>query len=95
MEFLTIADIVDCDWMVDFTKAVNMLSNSAVSGNFDPVVVLLQGTPILVEKAVHSCAAVASKTSFISAGCEVPKDTSEENLLSVSKALIKDIKNII
>ena len=91
----TDADIVDCDWMVDFTKAVNKLSNSAVSGNFDPVAVLLQGTPTFVENAVRSCVDVASKTSLIAAGCEVPKDTPKDNLLSVSKALIKDIKNII
>ncbi|HBU11977.1 MAG TPA: uroporphyrinogen decarboxylase [Clostridiales bacterium] len=82
------ADIVDCDWMVDLSKAAALLAGkAAVCGNFDPVAVLLQGTPGGVEQAVASCLANTPKTSLIAAGCEVPRNTPPENFLAVARAL--------
>ncbi|MCL2813197.1 MAG: uroporphyrinogen decarboxylase family protein [Oscillospiraceae bacterium] len=82
-------DILDIDWMVDFEAAVKSFSDLpvSVSGNMDPVAVLLQGTADTVEKETRKCIAAADKTSFIAAGCEVPAETPEENLLSMDKLL--------
>jgi MtaA/CmuA family methyltransferase len=84
------ADMIDIDWMVDF-KAANEIFKGRCSacGNFDPVRILLQGSGDDVEKAVISCVNDSSKTSFIAAGCEVPKMTSVENLLRVDSSIKK------
>ena len=40
------ADIIDIDWMVDMRRAGEVFGDGpAVCGNFDPVAVMLQGTP--------------------------------------------------
>jgi len=84
----TRADIIDLDWMVDFGKAVQTFKGKAsANGNFDPVGVLLQGSPKKVQEAVKYCVNKGDKTTFISAGCEVPKDTSFENLYAINKML--------
>ena len=84
------ADIVDCDWMVDLPRAAGLLEGKAVvCGNFDPVAVLLQGTPETVETAVASCLAATPPSSIIAAGCEVPRDTPEENFKAVAHALAR------
>jgi MtaA/CmuA family methyltransferase len=50
------ADIVDLDWMVDLTQAAQIFGDGpAMCGNFDPVRVMLQGTPDLVRAAVAQC----------------------------------------
>jgi MtaA/CmuA family methyltransferase len=84
------ADIVDIDWMVDFGKAAEKLKGHACpSGNFDPLNVLLRGTPQSVKKAVRDCLAKGDERSFISAGCEVPKFTPPKNLKAVDEALLE------
>ncbi|HPT79307.1 MAG TPA: uroporphyrinogen decarboxylase family protein [Candidatus Atribacteria bacterium] len=82
------ADMIDCDWMVDFKRA-NELCGTTISacGNFDPVAVLLEGKVETVKNAVNTCLAQSSPTSIIAAGCEVPPDTPAENLKAVSQAL--------
>ena len=59
----------------------------APCGNFDPVAVMLQGTPEEVEGAVRACAAAAGPRHFSAAGCEVPDRTPEANLLAHARAL--------
>lgn len=82
------ADIVDLDWMVDLEYAAKVLEgHSSVSGNFDPVTILLQGTPQDVENAARKCLALGNNTTIISGGCETPPFTPHENLLAVGKAL--------
>ncbi len=82
------ADMLDIDWMVDFRRAVELGGEAcAVAGNFDPVAVLLQGTPEKVRLAVGQCLQVGRANTFIQAGCEVPRDTPAENLLAVAEAL--------
>jgi MtaA/CmuA family methyltransferase len=84
-------DFLDVDWMVDFNKAITICGDTcAACGNFDPVSVLLQGTPETVTGAVEKCLEVCRSTTMIAAGCEVPRDTPLENLRSVSLALIKN-----
>lgn len=59
----------------------------AACGNFDPVAVLLQGTPLEIRNAVKKCLEVSNDNTLIAAGCEVPRDTPVENLSAVAEAL--------
>jgi MtaA/CmuA family methyltransferase len=86
------ADIIDVDWMVDFGRATEAFGAHSLCGNFDPVGVLLRGSVETVTSAVYGCLGVAQSNTFIAAGCEVPRDTPEENLLAVSHALEEDAK---
>jgi len=83
------ADIIDVDWMVDWPTAVRAFRGRAANGNFDPVGVLLQGTPEDVRRATLNCIAGADERSFISAGCEVPVNTPHANLLAQYRALLE------
>lgn len=84
------ADIIDIDWMVDMKTAIQTANGRlSVSGNFDPVAVLLSGTPQDVKNAVKHCLDLADERTFISAGCEVPKFTPYENLKAVEEALLE------
>lgn len=86
-------DIIDLDWMVDLKRARALAEgkNVVYSGNYDPVAVLLQGTPERVREAVLSCAAICPDRYISSAGCEVPRDTPPENLLAVAEA-VKEVR---
>jgi uroporphyrinogen decarboxylase len=83
------AQIVDLDWMVDLRRAAEVFGplGPAPCGNFDPVAVMLQGTPEEVAEAVRGCAAAAGPRHFSAAGCEVPDGTPEENLLAHARTL--------
>jgi len=82
-------DILDIDWMVNFREAALMFegTKTRVSGNMDPVAVMLQGDAALVEREVMACASV--KDVFVAAGCEVPAATPETNLYLMDKLLYK------
>ena len=93
MALETGADMIDCDWMVDFREANRIFGDRcSACGNFDPVGVLLQGTPESVEKAVEECLAAASPRGVIAAGCEVPVLTPPGNLTAVAQALKRQAK---
>lgn len=87
-------DIVDLDWMVDLRRAKEIIGgrNTVISGNYDPVAVLLQGTPGSVRESVLACRAAVPSNYISSAGCEVPRDTPPENLLAVADALKEEAK---
>lgn len=81
-------DIIDLDWMVPLEKAVKIHGNTcALAGNYDPVAVLLQGTPETIRQAVIDCAKAGGSRYISAAGCEVPRMISEENFLTVKKTL--------
>jgi MtaA/CmuA family methyltransferase len=81
-------DIIDLDWMVPLEEAVKIHGNTcALAGNYDPVAVLLQGTPETIRQAVIDCAKAGGSRYISAAGCEVPRMISEENFLTVKKAL--------
>ena len=82
------ADIIDIDWMVDINQARETFAGrAALCGNFDPVAVMLQGTPNEVYNAVISCQENGGGRYFSGAGCEIPDHTPEGNLLAQSRAL--------
>lgn len=82
------ADIIDIDWMVDVKEATRICGdNIFLAGNIDPVSIYLEGTPKLVKSKVKELASINSRTLFISSGCEIPKDTPEENVLAHKEAL--------
>ena len=83
------AQIVDVDFMADFQTAVSKLGpDIAANGNFDPVEVVLQGTPETIRQAVESCVNAGNERTFIMPGCEVPPNTSHENMLAMHQTLV-------
>lgn len=82
-------DIFDIDWMVDFSSTIEMFKQSGVcvNGNMDPVGVMLQGDISSVKNAVLSCVNSCDDKTFISAGCEIPADTPDENLQEMNNLL--------
>ena len=82
-------DILDVDWMNPIEKAAEACRGKcAFSGNYDPVGVLLQSDPAAISDTVEKLIRANSAERYItSAGCEVPKDTPEENLMAVSETV--------
>ena len=82
-------DILDVDWMVPLEEAVrHSAGRSVISGNYDPVAIMLQGTPDIVRGAVIECKEIAGLKHASAAGCEIPKFTPPENLLAVKEQLV-------
>jgi MtaA/CmuA family methyltransferase len=82
------AEIVDIDWMVDFGLAARTMGERiAVCGNFDPVAVMLRGTPEQVRQATLECLRLGGSRCISAAGCEIPDGTPHENLLAQAEAL--------
>jgi MtaA/CmuA family methyltransferase len=85
------AEIVDLDWMVDLARAAATFGDGpAPCGNFDPVEIMLRGTPEKVAEATRSCAAAGGPRHFSAAGCEIPEGTSDANL-QAHAATLKEI----
>jgi MtaA/CmuA family methyltransferase len=75
------ADMVDLDWMVPFAEArKRSASGQVLSGNIDPVAVLRNGTPRAIQEKLAECHRDAGPRYIVCAGCEVVRDTPEENL---------------
>ena len=82
------ADIIDLDWMVDIRLAAETLGDyPVICGNFDPVAIMLQGTPEQVREATMHCLRWGGRRIISGAGCEVPDGTPHENLLAQTRAL--------
>lgn len=81
------ADIIDVDWMVDMQAAAQAFGRIAVCGNFDPVAVMLQGTPEDVYNATIKCMQLGGPRAISAAGCEIPDGTPHENLRAQARAL--------
>jgi MtaA/CmuA family methyltransferase len=76
------ARIVDLDWMVDLGRAAETFGDDgpAPCGNFDPVQIMLRGTPDEVAQATRVCSAAGGARHFSAAGCEIPDHTPEANM---------------
>jgi len=84
------SDIFDMDWMVDIKAACSIFKGrTSISGNYDPVEILMRGDIDTIKKAVINCINMGDEKTIISAGCEVPANTPEENLLAVNQMLIE------
>ena len=82
------ADIIDLDHMVDMAAAAAKYGDRvSFCGNFDPVSVMLQGTPDEVFAAAQHCMAIGGPRSFSAGGCEIPMYTPVENLHAQARAL--------
>ncbi|MHB1133713.1 MAG: uroporphyrinogen decarboxylase family protein [Chloroflexota bacterium] len=82
------ADIVDIDWMVDLERASATLGERvAVCGNFDPVAIMLQGSPDDVRQAVWAGLRQGGPRALSAAGCEIPDGTPAANLRAQATAL--------
>ena len=81
------ADVIDLDWMVDMQAAARAFGDRvSFCGNFDPVAVMLQGTPDQVYQSTIDCLRAGTRT-ISAAGCEIPDGTPHENLHAQSRAL--------
>jgi len=73
--------IVDLDYLSPMGEGRQKMGPSQVLlGNINPVVVLRNGTPEQVTAAVSECHRQTGSRFVVGAGCEVPRDTPEENL---------------
>ncbi|MBI5818396.1 MAG: uroporphyrinogen decarboxylase family protein [Verrucomicrobia bacterium] len=78
-------EIVDLDSMVSLADAREKMGPQQVLlGNINPVSVLRDGTPESVAAAIAECHCQASPRYIVGAGCEVPRDTSEANVLALT-----------
>lgn len=88
------ADMIDVDFPVDFAAAHKAFGDKcSACGNFNPIKILLQGSPETVREAVLGCVRAGSEKTFIAAGCEVPVSTPPENVKAVHETLVSIAKN--
>jgi len=74
-------DMVDIDSMVPLEMCRREMGpDQVLAGNIDPVRVLRDGTPESITAALAECHRQAGSRYIVGAGCEVPRDTREENL---------------
>lgn len=75
------ADVLDLDWMVPIDETRELVGpDVTLCGNFDPVGVLLQGTPEQVADKSRECIQQGGACFILQPGCEVPQGTPEENI---------------
>jgi uroporphyrinogen-III decarboxylase len=74
-------DIVDLDWIAPLEQArIEMGGRQVLAGNIDPVKVLRNGTPESITAALGACRRQAGERYIVAAGCEVPRDTPQQNV---------------
>ena len=80
------ADLVDLDWMAPLDDARQLMgSQQVLLGNIDPVRVLRNGDPDLVERSIAECHRQAGEHYIVGAGCEVPRGTPHENVRAMAR----------
>jgi len=82
------ADIVDIDHLVgSMGNFIDLFSGRQVpSGNSDPVSIIRDGTKEIIGESVIQCYNATNGRGIVSAGCEIPPDTSVENFIAYSDA---------
>ena len=74
-------DIVDVDYFVSMKDArAGTGGNQVLLGNINPVATLRDGSPDEICRSLAECRAAAGNKYIVGAGCEVPRDTPEQNL---------------
>jgi len=83
-------ELVDVDSMVSLAQArEEMGPQQVLSGNIDPVAVLRHGTPESIVAAIAQCHREAGPRYIVAAGCEVPRDTPEENVRALRESALQ------
>ncbi len=78
-------EMADIDSMVPLSQArQEMGPHVALAGNIDPVKALRNGTPESITAALAECHRQAGPRYIVGAGCEVPRDTPEENVRAMA-----------
>lgn len=74
-------NIIDIDSLVSDVPALIKLlgQNQVFCGNIDPVALIKNGTPDSIDVAVKNLVKITANKCMISGGCEIPKDTPDEN----------------
>jgi MtaA/CmuA family methyltransferase len=73
-------DIVDIDFLVPFEKTREKMGRETLlTCNIDPVRMLRNGRPSDIVKELQRCYGIARPRFVVGAGCEVVRDTPEEN----------------
>jgi len=79
-------DIVDLDFPSPISEGRERMGFFQVLlGNIDPVRVLRNGTPDAVYQAIAECHNQAGERYIVGAGCEVPRDTPDENVKAMMR----------
>jgi len=74
-------EIVDLDYPVSVKSAREAMGERQILlGNINPVAALRDSTPKKIYQAIEQCHKEAGSRYIVGAGCEVPRDTAEENL---------------
>ncbi|MGA2069427.1 MAG: uroporphyrinogen decarboxylase family protein [Thermoguttaceae bacterium] len=77
-------DLVDIDYMVPLEEARRAMGpRQVLAGNLNPVAAVRNGTPESLARAVAECHRQAGPRYVVAAGCEVPRDTPEANVLAL------------
>ena len=81
-------DVLDVDHMVSLAAVRRAVGGRvAITGNMDPVSVVMKGTPTLIKDAVRHCYEQAGNPYMVNAGCEIPAKTPLENLRALCAPL--------
>jgi MtaA/CmuA family methyltransferase len=77
------ADIVDIDHLVtNMADFIPLFSEKQVpSGNSNPVSVIRDGNKDTITESVVECYRITNRRGIVSAGCEIPPDTTVENMV--------------
>lgn len=74
-------EIVDLDYPAPVSEArAAMGPDQVLLGNINPVAVLRNSTPEIVTREITACHQAAGARFIVGAGCEVPRDTSPDNV---------------
>jgi len=79
-------EIVDLDFPAPLSEArAKMRPGQVLLGNIHPVRVLRDGNPAAVIEAIAECHRQAGSAYIVGAGCEVPRDTPDANVLALTE----------
>jgi len=79
-------DIVDLDFLAPLDEGRHEMGpDQVLLGNIDPVRVMRNGDSKLVRATVAECHRQAGDRYIVGAGCEIPRDTPEENIRALQE----------
>lgn len=80
-------DAMDLDYQAPVSEARSGGGpDQVLTGNIDPVRVLKNGTPDSIQTALEECYTQADSYNYmVAAGCEIPRDTSDENIMAMTE----------